>query len=1082
MLNFILGGAGTGKSEELIEKIRECYDTGKNILVIIPDQFSFEYDKKLYNKLGAVCFNGLTVLSFSRLAQAIFTRHGGNAGSYIGDCAKLSLIRTAIMETARNDGMRYYGRHYKTGSFIRMMSDTVTELCRSGVTPEELTAKRPLISGSLSEKTADVAGIYSSYLRLLGERGLKDSVRDISTATKVSAKSEYFKGYDVFIDEFRSFTADEIEILDVIISQCNNLTIALPTEKSDSKCRIFEPIIKTCSALKRIAEKYSIEYSETILTEQHRFLSEDIAFLSANVFRHHAEAPIKSENIEILKAPDPETECNYVAAQIKRLVMNGIKYADIAVVSGCISDYAATLEGTFGRYDIPYFTDMTSSVMHRPLVIHILSALDFCRSATPHTEDILKYAKTGLTDIGSEDLSRLENYIYCNGIDGEQWLSPFTHGEDYEACETTRKALILPLSEFRNAVSGKDGKTICREIYNLLSRNGAESTISSSDSTLTEIRERKQLWNILSAVFDELYTSFDDEKMSIAEFIEILRVALSSKSLAAPPQTLDAVTVSDISRMRLSSPRAVFIIGAGEGYFPVHSSSSGIFTDNDREVFSSLGIQLSDNSETRLNNNRFCCYTAISSPSEKLFISYPTSDFSGSPVYCPPLILSIAKMFRGYIITDAESLSAAFFSMTGRAAYYTYVRNFDRTDTAQTSLREYLASDEEYSEKLRFLDRIRETSDKPVADKSLIREFIGSKLYMAPTNLERYIRCPFSYFCSALLELRKLKPAEFDFAAEGTIVHDSAERLLKNYSREDLSALTDEEIDDNIKQSVKHYIETEQAEAILENSEFVYRLDKIRETARQLALHLKNEVSQSGFSPSEFEYKIRQNNTEPYTLTASDGTPVVISGYIDRVDTYGDYVRVVDYKRSKTFEIKKIPDGLDLQMLIYLAALGKTDKYSAFSPAGVLYLTYGDARPSLSRHDGEAAAEKQITTNYCMNGLVLDNDDVIRAMDSTGVGTYINSKVSTAPNRSKKITKTSPEGFRNLTDYIEGLIIRSADGILDGEYPVLPLENDVCHSPCGYCDFAEICEKSDKINKGSGIDIESILTGGEQFE
>ena len=52
MVNFILGGAGYGKSELMNKKIKEFAESGKTIIVIVPEQFSFDSDKKLYKILS----------------------------------------------------------------------------------------------------------------------------------------------------------------------------------------------------------------------------------------------------------------------------------------------------------------------------------------------------------------------------------------------------------------------------------------------------------------------------------------------------------------------------------------------------------------------------------------------------------------------------------------------------------------------------------------------------------------------------------------------------------------------------------------------------------------------------------------------------------------------------------------------------------------------------------------------------------------------------------------------------------------------------------------------------------------------
>ena len=57
MLNFILGGAGCGKSYLMMQKINQFINNGNEVIFIVPEQFSFETDKKLL-------FLGYTVIHF----------------------------------------------------------------------------------------------------------------------------------------------------------------------------------------------------------------------------------------------------------------------------------------------------------------------------------------------------------------------------------------------------------------------------------------------------------------------------------------------------------------------------------------------------------------------------------------------------------------------------------------------------------------------------------------------------------------------------------------------------------------------------------------------------------------------------------------------------------------------------------------------------------------------------------------------------------------------------------------------------------------------------------------------------------
>ena len=74
MLRTVTGGAGTGKSTYLINMVKKLLKNNKRIIYIVPEQYSFESDKKLYKALGADGFNSILSLSFTSLAKEIFEK------------------------------------------------------------------------------------------------------------------------------------------------------------------------------------------------------------------------------------------------------------------------------------------------------------------------------------------------------------------------------------------------------------------------------------------------------------------------------------------------------------------------------------------------------------------------------------------------------------------------------------------------------------------------------------------------------------------------------------------------------------------------------------------------------------------------------------------------------------------------------------------------------------------------------------------------------------------------------------------------------------------------------------------------
>ena len=74
MLHIIAGGSGTGKSTLLMQKIRQLLPQEPDCIILVPEQFSYEFDKKLYHFLGATAFNQLETHSFTSISRMPFQR------------------------------------------------------------------------------------------------------------------------------------------------------------------------------------------------------------------------------------------------------------------------------------------------------------------------------------------------------------------------------------------------------------------------------------------------------------------------------------------------------------------------------------------------------------------------------------------------------------------------------------------------------------------------------------------------------------------------------------------------------------------------------------------------------------------------------------------------------------------------------------------------------------------------------------------------------------------------------------------------------------------------------------------------
>lgn len=54
MLSFILGRAGSGKTTAVLQKIAQAAGEKKRVLLIVPEQFSFEMEKAVADRKSVV--------------------------------------------------------------------------------------------------------------------------------------------------------------------------------------------------------------------------------------------------------------------------------------------------------------------------------------------------------------------------------------------------------------------------------------------------------------------------------------------------------------------------------------------------------------------------------------------------------------------------------------------------------------------------------------------------------------------------------------------------------------------------------------------------------------------------------------------------------------------------------------------------------------------------------------------------------------------------------------------------------------------------------------------------------------------
>ena len=213
---------------------------------------------------------------------------------------------------------------------------------------------------------------------------------------------------------------------------------------------------------------------------------------------------------------------------------------------------------------------------------------------------------------------------------------------------------------------------------------------------------------------------------------------------------------------------------------------------------------------------------------------------------------------------------------------------------------------------------------------------------------------------------------------------------------------------------------------------------------------------------------------------------MTVSGKVDRVDLYAvgeeSFVRIIDYKSGgKEFDVSKMAEGLNLQMLLYLFAIWRTqnDKYKNVRPAGILYMPAGNPKPILERDATEEAQKQAEQKSYAMSGLLLNDEQILCAMEKDLNGRFI--PVSQGKTGLKGKYLATLKEFAALERYTQSLVEQMGAGLYRGEISPDPVQAGMT-VPCSYCDYRAICghEPSDGCRSVPKRTMEDVIGTPEE--
>ncbi|MBE6822430.1 PD-(D/E)XK nuclease family protein [Caproiciproducens sp. LBM24188] len=1116
MLRLILGRSGSGKTETVRTLLKDmARNTDQKLMLIVPEQASFENERAMLHLLGARDVQRVQVTSFSRLADAVFRQYGGAAGRRLDDGGR-SIFMSLALEQVK-DRLSFFRKSAESTELIGLMLSISSELKMCGVTPQELEQTVHAVPpGTLRQKTEELALILSAYDALVAQSYI-DPLDDLTRLEKALREHDFFRGYTVALDGFQSFTVQEYNIIRQILIQSENLYAALCADQLDDPehgMGLFSLVRRTAKNLIRLAKENQVRVAvPQVLEGGKRFQNPALAALEAGVYRFgRPHTDCSAEDVMIYEAKNVYDEAAFVAATIRNLVMERqYRYRDFAVIARSTDRYQGVLDTALERWQVPYFMDNPRPIDAEPLMRLVQAAFRILQTGFS-SDAVFSYLKTGLAGLDTEAIARLENYVFIWNISGKKWKEEWTeHPKGFAEVMTesdkrslqelneSRAAVVTPLVRFASRLNDADGEGMASAVYSLLEETRVPEHLKALAQRLSncgepELADRQlRLWDLLMEILDQTALVLRGSKISRSRYAELLRLVILANNMASIPQGLDEVTVGTADRIRVNEPKVVFLIGTVQGEFPLAPGGGQVFSDSERRALIELGLPLNDTMDGVAVQERFLAYSAMSAASQMLFVSYPVSGAKGEAAAPSSIPTEIGAVLKKVHVHTELTLPQGYFANAKEPAFEQMAQQWNHNTEFSATLKS-LFSERGEEHRLQAIGRAAQKRPAVFTEPARARELFGSNMRVSATQIEKFFLCRFQYFCRYGLNAKERRAAEMDALEYGSLMHYLLEHLFRDFGSEALLAMTQEELTQEIHRLLTIYVESKLGGAANKSPRFLYLFHRLTDTARVVALHIAQELAQSEFTPEDFELVIGPEGIPPLRIPLPDGGSVEINGKIDRVDLMTRdgvrYLRVVDYKTGqKEFRLSDVIYGMNMQMLIYLAALCENggERYGEITPAGVLYMPANRPSVSASRGDSPEKLEREAEKKLRMDGLVLNDAEVITAMEKDGQGKYLPVALKDgAP--AKRDHVVSEQELFGVMSHIKGLVTAMVRELHQGSVAAVPLSGD--YDACAWCPYSAVCghEQEDPTREMEKWDRDAAVqelmkpNGGEQNE
>ncbi len=994
----------------------------KNVIVV-PDRYSLIVEKSVFDVLNISSTFNIFVMGINQLAKKMIESAGLNC-VYIDQTQSDFVLYRAIQN--QKDNFICFSKTLNTG-LVEKIKNSLALIRSSNVEAKDLD-NLSTNDVNLQNKIHDLRLVLEEYEKLIDFR--LDATNVLKTFSNLIENTHIYDDYNFYFCGFESFTAQGYDIVKKICKTAKNVTIGIISPTIFSNKNIYDDEMQ--KVLTTFFDENKIEY--TVKSIEPNFDGDNDAIYK-NLFGHS----IKKQNLQttVITFPKKQDEIENVAMQIAYHAKNGLCYQDMCVATN--SAYFPLIENIFSEYKISYYIDDKMSLSSSPLYNFIKCIFELLIDRF-EKENIVNFIESYFFDIDRQKKYEIINYVRENNIKYNKITKIYDFDEKI-------RYIFEKLNNLKIKEKFKYYIQFLNEIFLYFNIEQKLEQISQNFKKNGDLQLEKvyvQIYDKINTLNKKICDILGEQEISLKDFVDFYDNALKNVNISKVPLSVDSVFVGDICKSFFEPKKIMYVIGATSD-MPTKIKDESLILDSDIEQLNNM-VKLSPTVKVINKRNKFRLFDSLLMAKEHV-VTYPLFDEDGKKIVNSTFVDDLVLLGANITTNQEYELSQDIENLKLHAPNKVVARKFIDNSKAGADIKQALIAlgeDVDYTPKDFFV------SDA----KTLLKD---NKIKI--TQLESYYTCPFRHFISYGLKLVENKDGEMKQNDFGNFLHDFCNILVKS-AKKNIGEYDEKELEEHIQNCFNNLIKSEKY-FLLNDEENVLSKQILESEVHRFGKFLNYEQKKSDFKIYKTEYKF--DNDLSVTIDDKDFSLV---GIVDRVDKFGDYYSVIDYKTgslaSNNAQISNLYYGTKIQVYVYLKALTKKFNGKAF---GAFYLPISNAFSD----DGSDV--------YKLNGFFLDDVELCEHADLDLKDTYKSKLFEASFSPSKKYVEkgikkliskklVQKEDFEAMLNYSVEIVKQGVKEILNGSISPSPIKEG-----CDFCAYKDICSHDKNSYRKKSIKV-----------